>query len=106
MTRSFSPQARFVKLEKSLAPHVRRLMAHPLYGELHSLDDIRVLMESHVYAVWDFMSLVKALQIELTSVRVPWLPPAEARLARFLNEIVLGEESDDLGDGLCLSHCG
>jgi hypothetical protein len=27
-------------------------------------------------------------------------------LARFLNEIVLGEESDDLGDGLCLSHCG
>jgi DUF3050 family protein len=105
MTRSFSPQARFVKLEKSLSPHVRKLMAHPLYGELHSLAEVRVLMESHVYAVWDFMSLVKALQIELTSVKVPWLPPLEPLLARFLNEIVLGEESDDLGHGLCLSHC-
>ena len=106
MARPFSTQARFAKLEKSLSPDVRKLMAHPLYGELRSLEDIRVFMESHVYAVWDFMSLVKALQLELTSVRVPWLPPAEPLLARFLNEIVLGEESDDLGHGLCLSHCG
>ena len=105
MAPALSPQVRFAKLEKSLAPQVRELIAHPLYAELHTLEDVRALMESHVYAVWDFMSLTKALQIELTSVRVPWLPPAAPHLARFINEIVLGEESDDFGDGLSQSHC-
>lgn len=106
MALSLSPQARFVRLEKALSPDVRKLMAHPLYGELRALGDVRAFMESHVFAVWDFMSLVKALQLELTCVRVPWLPPSDPLLARFLNEIVLGEETDDLGGGLCLSHCG
>jgi hypothetical protein len=105
MARFLSPQARFAKLEKALAPDVRELLAHPVYAELRGLPDIRILMQSHVFAVWDFMSLVKALQRELTCVSVPWLPPREPRLARFLNEIVLGEESDQLGRGVCLSHC-
>ncbi len=105
MSRGSSPAARFAKFERSLSPDVEALLAHPLYGELRSLSDIRRLMESHVFAVWDFMSLVKALQREVTCVRVPWLPPADPVLARFLNEIVLGEESDDLGSNLHLSHC-
>jgi hypothetical protein len=105
MRRPASPRSRFARLQASLKPDVRALLAHPLYGELRALDDIKLLMESHVFAVWDFMSLVKALQLEVTSVRVPWMPPAEPLLARFLNEIVLGEESDDLGNGLVLSHC-
>lgn len=105
MARPLSPQARFARLEKSLAPEVRALLSHPLYEELRTLDDIKLLMESHVFAVWDFMSLVKALQIRLTSVSVPWVPSHEPRLARFINEIVLAEESDDLDGGSCLSHC-
>lgn len=61
-------------IETALAPLKRKLSQHPLYQQLSSLEDINTFMEDHVYAVWDFMSLLKALQRELTCVAVPWLP--------------------------------
>lgn len=80
------------------------LMGHALYREINSLQRLRWFMEDHVFAVWDFMSLTKRLQRDLTCVRLPWLPAPDARLARFINEVVLGEESDLSPDGTPMSH--
>ncbi|MGD8709070.1 MAG: DUF3050 domain-containing protein [Ectothiorhodospiraceae bacterium] len=81
------------------------LTRHRLYGTLDSLPAIRVFMEHHIYAVWDFMTLLKALQRRLTCVELPWRPAlADAEAVRFINEIVLGEESDLDAHGRPSSH--
>ena len=90
-------------LEERVAPLYQQLAAHPLYGSLRNLADLHCFMETHVFAVWDFMSLLKALQRGLTCVEVPWLPSRSAEARRLVNEIVLGEESD-LYEGEALSH--
>jgi Protein of unknown function (DUF3050) len=81
-----------------------RLLEHHLYAEMNSPEAVRVFMEHHIFAVWDFMSLVKALQRRLTCVDVPWHPQGDRTSRRFINEIVLSEETDDDGLGGFASH--
>ena len=83
---------------------IDRLRDHPVWRELSSLERVRCFMEHHVWAVWDFMSLLKSLQAELAPARVPWVPPSDSAAARFINEIVIGEESDEGPDERPASH--
>jgi hypothetical protein len=80
------------------------LLDHPLYTDVHSVGDLRLFMEDHIFAVWDFMSLLKRLQRDMTCTSVPWLPANNARAARLINDIVIGEETDVDPDGFYVSH--
>ncbi len=90
-------------IETAIAPARARLLKHPIYKSLKSIEDVRVFMGHHVFAVWDFMSLLKGLQRALTSVELPWRPVGSASARRFINSIVLEEESDAV-DGRPFSH--
>jgi hypothetical protein len=76
----------------------RQLDRHPVYGAVRNIDDLRIFMEHHVYSVWDFMSLLKYLQRDMAPTAMPWMPTGDAAITsaqRFINEIVVGEETDD-----------
>ena len=62
------------KLENSISSTRSKLISHPVYNQLDSKQKLISFMEIHVFAVWDFMSLIKALQRNLTCVDVPWVP--------------------------------
>lgn len=71
------------------------LEEHPVYAALHTIEDLQLFMEHHVYSVWDFMSLIKYLQAEIAPTTYPWVPRGDGDVRRFINELVLEEESDE-----------
>ena len=92
------------RLRESLRALREQLVKHQIYHQMETPGDLRVFMEHHVFAVWDFMSLLKALQRLLTCVVIPWTPHGDPNARRLINEIVLDEESDEDGQGGYISH--
>lgn len=74
-----------------------QVMCHPVYNAIDP-DSLPHFMEHHVFAVLDFMWLLKSLQVSLTNTEVAWIPQGDPTARRFVNEIVLGEESDTIAD--------
>lgn len=83
-----------VKINLSLDPIRKEIINHKLYQAITTIEDLRLFMEFHVYAVFDFMSLLKGLQRNLTCINIPWVPIGNAENRFLINEIVVGEESD------------
>lgn len=92
------------RIENGLLPLKQQLIHHPLYQKIRLPQHLHTFMEQHVFAVWDFMSLLKFLQRELTCVQIPWVPSPHTAAARMINEIVLGEETDVDRYGQPASH--
>ena len=95
---------RLLSLQRRMHSVRNEVIGHPLYAQLRSVEDVQVFMEHHVFAVWDFMSLLKTLQAALTSVETAWVPTRHKAARRLINEIVLGEESDVDPFGQPASH--
>jgi hypothetical protein len=95
---------RIAKIQETITPAREKIVSHPLYGQLQTIEDIRLFMEYHVFAVWDFMSLLKGLQQQLTCVTLPWIPKGNPNTRFLINEIVTGEESDIDAQGNRCSH--
>lgn len=95
---------RIIAINNAIKSERELLLQHPLYAQISEITDLRKFTEGHVYAVWDFMSLLKALQIQLTCTTVPWFASQYPTTRYLINEIVLAEESDEYLDGRRLSH--
>jgi hypothetical protein len=91
-------------INNRIQPQKELLLQHPLYKKVKTIEDLQCFLESHVYAVWDFMSLLKALQSKLTCTTTPWFATENPETRYLINEIVLAEESDLTIDGRRQSH--
>jgi hypothetical protein len=91
-------------INQSLSSQKQQLLSHSLYEKVKTIEDLHCFLENHIYAVWDFMSLLKALQSKLTCTTTPWLPIGNPEIRYLINEIVVAEETDIAFDGSRQSH--
>ena len=97
-------KTRVLHLKEQIEAERSRLLSHPVYSRINDPEGLRRFSQIHVFAVWDFMSLLKSLQVSLTSVTLPWMPVGSAETRYLINEIVLGEECDVDEQGNRMSH--
>lgn len=94
----------FEKINTSIQSQKEQLLQHSLYEKVKTIEELHTFLENHVFAVWDFMSLLKALQEKLTCTTTPWLPTGNPETRYLINEIVVAEETDLTLDGKRSSH--
>jgi hypothetical protein len=92
------------EVTEAIKPKTNQLLNHPLYNKITRPEHLKCFMEHHVFAVWDFMSLLKSLQENLTKTTTPWVPVGNPEIRYLINEIVLAEETDINIEGKRQSH--
>jgi len=92
--------------KKKLDDLKQKIAAHPLFANKLEPKQICKFMESHIFAVWGFMSILKSLQKMITPNNLPWIPNKNTNngLVNFVNEIILCEESDYIEGIGYISH--
>ncbi|NBV41633.1 DUF3050 domain-containing protein [bacterium] len=91
-------------IQKGIQSVRTEIIRHSLFAELRHLTALQQFMAHHVAAVWDFMTLLKSLQRDLTCIDLPWLPSSDPVSRRLINQIVVAEESDVDSNGNPISH--
>ncbi|NDC82915.1 DUF3050 domain-containing protein [bacterium] len=91
-------------LQDTIEPVRQTIIHHPVFEAIKTITHVQIFMQHHIAAVWDFMTLLKSLQIQLTGVTLPWEPVGSPSVRRMINDIVLGEESDLDMNGHPTSH--
>lgn len=95
---------RIDQLTKRLLPLTTKIVNHPLYTDISSVGNLKLFMSEHVFAVWDFMCLLKELHRRIVSTSSPWFPPKDALSANLISSILVEEEGDITEDGNYASH--
>lgn len=95
----FQVPVEFENKQALLSLKLKEMREHNVFSCIKNVNDLQKFMEWHVFAVWDFMSLAKRLQQDLTCVTLPWMPNENSKAAHLINEIILGEETDSLPNG-------
>lgn len=96
--------AHLERIQQLIEPLRQQIINHSVYAQISDIDELKIFMNYHVYAVWDFMSLLKSLQNNLTCTSIPWYPVGNGDTRYLINEIVAGEESDVDSFGVRKSH--
>ncbi len=88
----------------AIQPLAAAVNQHPVFTEINSISRLCRFAEIHVYAVWDFMCLLKALQRRLSSPELLWTPPLNHLGCHLVNALLAEEESDVFNEKQYLSH--
>jgi hypothetical protein len=88
--------ARLQAIQVRIAPLHNKIAQHPVLDKITSIADVRFLMQQHVFAVWDFVCLLKVLHQRVVGCEVPWFPSQDPDSARLLYELLIEEETDRL----------